>query len=61
MVGCREGQWERLMTLSIDSVYSIPTGVSLGSALSEAGQKERLTGRVRGEQWPTGRAWQVAE
>lgn len=27
MVGCREGQWERLMTPLIDSVYSIPTGV----------------------------------
>lgn len=41
MVEGREGQWERFITLLIDFVHSIPTDVSLYSALSEAGARER--------------------
>lgn len=41
MVGAREGQWERFMTLLIDFVHPMPTGVSLHSALSEAAARDR--------------------
>lgn len=61
MVGCREGQWERFMTLLIDSVHPSPTGVSLYPALSEAGVRETDHREGQREQLLTGRAWQAAE
>lgn len=41
MAGGKEGHRERFLTLLIDFVRPIPTGVSLHSALSEAGAREK--------------------
>ena len=41
MVEGREEQWERFRTPLIDFVHPILTGVSLHSALSEAGAREK--------------------
>ena len=61
MKWCREGQWERFMTQLIDSVHPIPTGVSLHSALSEAGVRERDGQEGQRDPLLTGRACQAAE
>lgn len=60
-MGYRVGQWERFMTLLIDSVHPLPTGVSFRSALSDAGARERDGQEGQREPLLTGRACQAAE